>query len=136
MFTYVYHNIIRALLFIFPQALIHSWFAFKLFSFFKIAFLKSIRSPTLIFKDSSMCNDIALEAFFCLVLAKYDAKLPKQQIFNDFRQQLNIGASLWNLKCSIHFEFPTGTWNIFMYLYLVYCDGSGKNLYINQAHMW
>ena len=56
----------------------HSWFALTCFSFFKIAFEKSIQLPNLLFKDYSMPNDIALAYLFCLILAKADAKLLKQ----------------------------------------------------------
>ena len=110
MFTHhVFQNIKRALLFIFLQNIIHSWFAFKLFLFFKIAFAKSIQLPTLLFKDSSMCNDIEWAALVCLILAKTEAELLKQQLFNDFWQYLIIGSSLWYLKNFTHFECTIGT---------------------------
>ena len=77
MLTYACQNIITALIFIFTQAIIHSWFAFIFFSFFKIAFEKSIRLPTLLLEDYSICNDIALSEFVWLILANADSKLLK-----------------------------------------------------------
>ena len=55
-----------------------------LFSFFRIEFARSIRLPTLLFKDYSMRNDIALVSLIFLILTKADTKLLKQQLFNDF----------------------------------------------------
>ena len=110
MFTHVFQNIIRSLLFIFYQAVMHFWFNFHFFSFFKIAFAKSIQLPTSLSKDYFFLNDIAFSALLWFILAKADAKPPKQQIFNDFLQYLRIGASFWNLNDSTHFAFPIGTW--------------------------
>ena len=47
-------------------------------------FKAAIRLPTSIFNDYSMRIDIALAALKCLILAKSDAKLLKQQLFNVF----------------------------------------------------
>ena len=93
-FTYFCQNIKKAYLFKFARAIIHSWFIFIFFSFFKIALSKSIQLSTLFFKEYSICNDIALEALVCLILVKADAKLLEQQIFNNIWQYLSIGASL------------------------------------------
>ena len=123
MFTYVCQNIIRDHLFISNQDIIHSWFAFKFFSFSKIEFEKSILLPILIIKDYSIRNDIALSDLVCLILTKDEYKLPKQHILNDLWLYLSIGASLWNLKISTHFEFPIGTWNIF-------------NIFVSCAFSW
>ena len=57
-----------------------------------------------------MLNDISLASFMCSILSKANAKLLKQQLFNEFWQYLSIGASLWNLKYSTQFEFPIRTW--------------------------
>ena len=112
MFIYVCQNIIRSLFLIFHQVIMHFWFNFHLFSFFKIAVAKTIRLPTSLSKDSSMRNDISLSALFWLILSKADTKVLKQQLFNEFWKYLRIRASLWNLNYSTHFSFPIGTWNI------------------------
>ena len=77
-----------------------------------------------------MRNDIAFVAWVCSILAKADAKLMKQQIFNDLWQPLRIMASFWNLNVSTYFEshivnwknlnifvscVPSWLWNIFLY---------------------
>ena len=67
-----------------------------------------------------MCNDISLASLVCSVLAKDDAKLLKQQLFNYFWQYVSIGASLWSLNISTRFEFLIGTWNILnVFLYFL-----------------
>ena len=47
-----------------------------------------------LFKDYSIQNDISLAALVCSMLAKYNAKLLKQEIFNNFCRCLSIGTSL------------------------------------------
>ena len=112
MFTYVCQNIIRALLFKFTQAIINSWLAFKFFFVFQNSICKI-----------NTINHFNLQGFFYteryiigslsyFILEKADAKLLKQQLFNNFWQYLSIGESLWSLNCSTHFEFPIGTSNI------------------------
>ena len=102
--------------------------------FFKISFEKSIQLPTSLFKDSSMRIDISFSALLWLILAKSDAKLLKQQLFNDFWRYLRIGASIWNLNDFTHFEFPIGTWNILNVLLSCVSSWLWKVSYINQSH--
>ena len=55
----------------------HFQFNFNFISFFKIAFSKSIRLTTLLFKDSYVRNNIALSDLIYLILENADAKLLK-----------------------------------------------------------
>ena len=111
MFTYVCPDFKTASLFIFPWDIIHSWFALNCFSFFKIAFAKSIRLPTSPFKYSFIRNDIKFSALVCSILAMDDAKPLKTAI-----QWLLTILEHWDnsakLKISTHFEFPIGTSDI------------------------
>ena len=83
MFTYVCQNIKGDHFYIFSgynTLLVRP----ELFSFFKIAFEKSIQLPTSLYKDSSIRNGTSLEALVCSIIAKADAKLLKQKLLTDF----------------------------------------------------
>ena len=48
----------------------------------------------------------------CSILAKADAKLLKQQLFNDFWRNMRVGAFLWNTNAFTTLAFSIGTSNI------------------------
>ena len=111
MFTYVCQNIIRALIFIFTQAIIHFRFALKVFLVFQNSFctINTITHFTLQGLLYVQWYIICILYFF--ILTKAEAGLIKQQLFNDCLQYLSIGASLWHLNFSTPFEFPIWTEN-------------------------
>ena len=112
MFTYVCQNIIRTHIFIFPQAVIHSRFAFKFVFVFQNGIFKINTITYFILQGLLYAQWYIIVSLVFSIKAKAGAKLLKQRLFNDFWQYLSIRASLWNLNFSTHFEFPIGTWNI------------------------
>ena len=90
MFIYVYFNIKRAHPFTFPQAIKHFSFAFNVCLVFQIIIYNINKITPSLLNDYSIRIDISLVAFVCLILAKADAKLLKQQLFNNFWQYLSI----------------------------------------------